>query len=120
MPGSRAQGLGWEKLAEKFLHGKGLRTVDRNYHSRFGEIDLIMIDNGTVVFTEVRYRGNRNYGSGAESVTFAKQRKIISAAQRFLQFSPAYRRSPCRFDVVSIATVDGQAELNWIRAAFDA
>ena len=74
MNNRRFQGSQWEKLAESFLHKRGLRTLERNYHSRFGEIDLIMMDRQTLVFTEVRYRSDSAFGSGAESVTFTKQK----------------------------------------------
>ncbi len=120
MNSRRFQGSQWEKLAESFLHKRGLRTLERNYHSRFGEIDLIMMDRQTLVFTEVRYRRDSAYGSGAESVTFTKQKRITRAAQRFLQHHQHHASLACRFDVVSIGNEEGRVILNWIRNAFDA
>lgn len=117
---SRQRGSHWEQVAETFLNERGLVTLERNFHARFGEIDLVMLDGNTVVFTEVRYRENDKYGSGADSVTWTKQRRIISAARRFLQCRPADSLRPCRFDVVSIGKQDGKTNLNWIRNAFDA
>lgn len=110
----------WEKLAESFLHKRGLKTLERNYNCRLGEIDLVMLDGQTLVFTEVRYRRSDRYGSGAESVTYAKQRRIIRAAQKFLQFQPHNPLQTCRFDVISIGDKEGQTLINWIRNAFDA
>ncbi|MCH8227080.1 MAG: YraN family protein [Proteobacteria bacterium] len=120
MNNRRLQGSQWEKLAESFLHKRGLKTLERNYHSRFGEIDLIMMDRHTLVFTEVRYRRDSAYGSGAESVTFTKQKRITRAAQRFLQLHQHHASLACRFDVVSIGNEEGRVILNWIRNAFDA
>jgi len=97
-----------------------MQTLERNYQARSGEIDLIMRDGNTLVFTEVRYRGNDSHGTGAETVTLTKQRRIISTARRFLQHHPAEAARPCRFDVVSIGSDQGRTLLNWIRSAFDA
>jgi putative endonuclease len=85
MNNRRSQGREWEKIAETFLNGRGLKTLERNYYCRLGEIDLIMMDRRTLVFTEVRFRRESAHGSGAESVTFTKQKRITRAAQRFLQ-----------------------------------
>jgi len=120
MATTRQRGHHWEQVAESFLNKKGLRTLQRNYQARSGEIDLVMQDGSTLVFAEVRYRKHGRHGTGADSVTRTKQQRIISAAQRFLQFHPNDSFRPCRFDVVSIGTEDGRILLKWIRNAFDA
>jgi len=120
MNNRRAQGGEWEKIAETFLNGRGLKTLQRNFHCRLGEIDLIMMDQRTLVFTEVRFRKDSAHGSGAESVTFIKQKRITRAAQRFLQQHQHHPSQTCRFDVVSIGNEEGRILLNWIRNAFDA
>jgi putative endonuclease len=97
-----------------------MTTLERNYQVRCGEIDLVMRDGNTLVFTEVRYRGNDGHGSGAASVTLTKQRRVIRAAHRFLQCHPAESTRACRFDVISIGSEQGRTLLNWIRNAFDA
>jgi putative endonuclease len=114
------RGMEWEQLAESFLQRRGLKTIARNFHCRLGEIDLIMMDQETLVFTEVRYRARSTYGSGAESVTLAKQKRIIRAAQKFLQIRQHHPAQTCRFDVVSMGKTKGETQINWIRAAFDA
>jgi putative endonuclease len=115
LPGAR-----WERQAESFLQSRGLRTLERNFHARGGEIDLVMEDGAAVVFVEVRFRSGTGHGSGAESVTSSKQRRLILAAQQFLTRYPAYRHRNCRFDVVSMGIRRGQPLIDWIRAAFDA
>ncbi len=117
---TRQQGKRWEVAAERLLRREGLKTVQQNFHGRFGEIDLVMLDGFTLVFVEVRYRSNARYGSGADSVTHGKQRKIILAARRFLQCNRQHGERPCRFDVVSVGHQNGRACLKWIRNAFDA
>lgn len=104
----------FESRALEFLQAKGLKLVEQNYHSPFGEIDLIMFDEKVLVFVEVRFRKRRDYGGAASSVTPTKQRRIAQTAQLFLTKRKA-RHLPCRFDVIAFA---GQ-QINWIKAAFD-
>lgn len=110
-----------EALALQHLLGHGLVLVRRNYRvargprARGGEVDLIMRDrDGTLVFVEVRKRRSASFGGAAGSVTFAKQRSIVLAAQHFLRNVSTL--PPCRFDVVSI---EG-GRIEWLKAAFDA
>lgn len=105
-----------ETLACHWLEKKGLKLLTRNYRCIFGEIDLVMRDNTEVVFIEVRKRSNVNYGSAVESVTFAKQRKLIKTAMHYLQKLHWFDKVQCRFDIVGIS--NGQIE--WIKDAFSA
>ena len=57
-----------EKLALKYLKQKGLKLHEKNYHCRYGEIDLIMWHDDYLVFIEVRYRKNNLFGGALESV----------------------------------------------------
>jgi putative endonuclease len=116
----RASGREWEKAAESFLRRRGLTILKRNYHCRFGEIDLIMKHGNCLVFIEVRYRRRDRYGNGAETVSFTKQSKIVKTAAFFLRRYRRYASQTCRFDVISVGDYRGRAEINWIRNAFDA
>lgn len=109
-----------EKLARHFLQKKGLTLLKQNYRCRRGEIDLIMRDQGAIVFVEVRYRSRGDFGTGAESVDRRKQRKLIAAAKYFLGSHSAIASAPCRFDVVALAGADGTPTLTWIPNAFEA
>lgn len=120
MANTRQQGRQWELAVEAFLCRRGLQTLRRNYSCRFGEIDLVMLDGPVLVFVEVRYRRSERYGSGADSVTPAKQRRISTVAQQFLGRYAAHAQRPCRFDVVSIRGEGERAEIDWIRDAFEA
>lgn len=115
----------FERKAEALLRQHGLSTLERNYHSRHGEIDLIMSDQGTVVFVEVRYRTHQHFGSASASVTPAKQKKIILTAEYYLQQQHWTHSHHCRFDVVSIRpdpnnrkSKEEQLLLEWIKDAF--
>jgi putative endonuclease len=102
-----------ENRALAFLEANGFNCIKRNYSCRAGEIDLIVVNNSTLVFVEVRYRKNPWHGTGAESVTRSKMLKIISTARYFLLNNPRYEVLDQRFDVISIG-----ADLDWIVNAF--
>jgi len=120
MTTTRERGNHWENVAESFLNKKGLKTLERNYLARVGEIDLVMLDGRTLVFAEVRYRASDSHGTAADSVTRIKQRRISNAARRYLQYHPHLSTRPCRFDVISIGSNEGRTLLDWIKSAFDA
>ena len=109
-------GLEAEKLAATFLINHGLKMVAQNYHCRFGEIDLIMMDAKTLVFVEVRLRTNQQYGNAGASITAQKKQKLILTAQHHLQ---THGESQCRFDAILMHSVDVKS-IEWVRNAFDA
>ena len=117
---TRQQGEYTEQLACDYLQQQGLRLIEKNFNCKCGEIDLIMQHNDSLVFVEVRYRRNNNFGSAAESVTPNKQRKLLNTAALYLQQNPAYNNQPARFDIVSITGPLQQADIdiNWIENAF--
>ncbi len=118
---TKAVGDEGEARALAHLLRAGLVLVERNYRvaagprARGGEIDLILrASDGTLVFVEVRARAGMSHGGAAATVSAAKQRSVVLAAQHYLR---RYASPPaCRFDVVAI---DGE-RLAWLPAAFDA
>ncbi|MBA1377952.1 YraN family protein [Pseudomonas brassicacearum] len=99
------------------LQQHGLRLVAQNWLCKRGELDLVMLDGDTVVFVEVRYRKNTQWGGALASIDERKRRKLVFAAQYFLQSESRWADHPCRFDVVAIdSSVD---QLNWLQNAFD-
>lgn len=108
----------WEDVALKYLKQKQLKIVKRNYYSKLGEIDLIMTNNGILIFIEVKYRKNNDWVSAVEAVTKSKQRKIIKTAQLFLLQHEVYKDWDCRFDVVAIQGDKQNPDINWIENAF--
>ena len=85
-----------------------------NYRTPYGEIDIIAILEGVLVFCEVKRRSGKLHGAPSEAVTPAKQRKIIRAAEIYLARHPV--EMPMRFDVIEITP----GRFNHIPAAFDA
>ena len=105
-----------EQSALEFLNARGLRTLQKNFRAKSGEIDLIMADDQTIVFVEVRYRKPDNPVSALESINARKQHKIRQTAayyllQRGLSFS-----ADCRFDVIAIEGY--MDEITWLKDAF--
>ena len=115
---SQLTGLYFEKLALKHLKKHKLKLLRRNYHCRLGEIDLVMRDGDCLVFVEVRFRNNTDFGAGLDTVNPGKQRKLILTAQHYLIQAGLYENTPARFDVVSISRQNAKPELVWIRNAF--
>ncbi len=118
-PSAQAQGQLAEERAAAWLAAHGLKILARNVRCRGGELDLICLEGGTLVFVEVRLRTNPHFGSAAESITAAKRRRIIFAAKWwFLRAGRMYRDRPCRFDAVLFDN-GVTAQLQWIRGAFE-
>lgn len=115
----RSKGKEYENVALNYLERNGLALVDRNYRTTRGEIDLVMRENETLVFVEVRYRARSRFGGGLESIDLHKRRKLVAAARHFLQKTRLDRRMNCRFDVISC---DDQtpAQITWVPRAFTA
>ena len=115
-----ARGHRFEEIARHHLESHGLHLVSRNFRARGGEVDLVMTEQATVVFVEVRSRTNADVVSPAATVTAAKQRRVIIAAQWFLVRHPRLASRPCRFDVVGITGSLERHEVTWLKAAFTA
>lgn len=112
-------GLEAEKLAATFLADHGLKLVAKNYHCRFGEIDLIMTDAKTLVFVEVKLRSNSQFGGAAASITPQKQQKMTLTAQHYLQQHVKNQsQTACRFDAILMDKTNIN-NIEWIRNAFE-
>jgi putative endonuclease len=111
----RIKGDDKERLAEDYLSGKHFHLIERNFLCKSGEIDLIMKDQDYLVFIEVRYRENQEFGGALASITLGKQKKLRRAGEYYLLQHFGNTPPPCRFDVVAI---EGQDEIIWIKNAF--
>ncbi|MFD0739115.1 YraN family protein [Lysobacter koreensis] len=121
----RARGAAVEAVARAYLRESGLRDVAANANCRFGELDLVMLDDSgrggaTLVFVEVRYRRDARFGGGAGSVDAGKRRKLVHAAQLFLASHRQFAHAACRFDVIEADGDPAAPRLNWLRDAFRA
>ncbi len=96
-----AKGRSAEERAAAFLRERGYEIVERNARSAVGEIDLVALEGGDLVFVEVRSRADDSSGGAEETVGAEKQRRIARAAASYL-VERAPRFETCRFDVVAI------------------
>lgn len=112
----RHKGHAIEALAERWLSQQGLTLAERNFTLRGGEIDLIMWEGSTLIFIEVRYRFDSGHGSGAESITASKRRKLLRTAEFYLQQQFGNKPPYCRFDVLSGS--GDPITFDWIKNAF--
>lgn len=100
MPKSNTLGAWAEQRAQALLEAQGFEIVAQNYHSRYGEVDLIALQSASLVFVEVKARSSSAWGSAFEAVTRAKQHKIIKTALSFIMHRPEFEQKFLRFDVV--------------------
>ena len=109
----QARGRQGEDDALAYLLLQGLVLLARNYLCKGGELDLIMRDGPAIVFVEVRLRSSAAFGGALASITPAKQRRMVRAAQTWLL---TQKRLPaCRFDAV---VIDG-GRMEWLKNILD-
>lgn len=108
-----------EDIAAQYLTAQGLILVEKNVHCRQGEIDLILQDHDTLVFVEVKYRKNNNFGGALAAISLSKQKKIKHCVAFFLHQSGLNEyNTACRFDVIALEGNINQPQVTWIKNAF--
>ena len=117
---NKRKGLHYENLAKKYLTQRGMTLVEQNYHCRFGEIDLIMLQHDVVCFIEVKYRNSMAYGGAASAISIQKQKRIAKTALFFIAGNDRLEQHSMRFDALLIQQqADSDSlDINWIQNAF--
>jgi putative endonuclease len=110
-------GIDSESKAVNYLKKQGYKIIRQNYHTRFGEIDIIAKDGETIVFIEVKARKSHAYNP-KEAVTKNKKRKISMVALYFLK-STNQMNMRARFDVVSIGPENNIKGIEIVKNAFE-
>lgn len=103
-----------EDLAAKFLEKSGYKIIERNFHSRVGEIDIIAQDGGTLVFVEVKTRWSKKFGLPVEAVTPFKLNSIVKTLNYYKLLHPELPES-LRIDVVSVDLEDKTPKIELIK-----
>ena len=115
---SKSIGVEGEEIAARFLENRGYQILETNYRTRFGEIDIIGLDDEIIVFIEVKLRSGKTYGFPSEAVDHKKQSQIIRVARYFLS-RKRMANIICRFDTVSIFPSDQEGfQCELIKDAF--
>ncbi|WP_283675564.1 YraN family protein [Butyricicoccus sp. Marseille-Q5471] len=96
-----------EQMAQRYLQQQGYQVVECNFRTRFGEIDIIARKGKYIVFAEVKTRRNDRFAAAREYVTAAKQQRVATAAEQWLQQHPTALQP--RFDVIEVYGEEGDA-----------
>ena len=120
-PNEKTLGQRGEAAAARFLKKKGLTIVARSDRGRLGEIDLVAVDDRTVVFVEVKTRRSHLAGHPADAVDQDKQRRLTRLALAYLK-QHHLLENPARFDVVAVTWPDDgrKPHIEHFVAAFEA
>ncbi len=105
-----------EALAVKYLIQNGYSVLNTNWKYEKNEIDIVASKDGFVVIVEVKSRQTARYGDPSEAITLAKQKRLIEAADHYLE-QLSYE-AEVRFDILTIVFGENGAELNHIEEAF--
>lgn len=116
--GRRDRGRRGEEIAGEFLRRKGYRKIAENYRCRMGEIDLVVMDEDTLVFVEVKSRKGMSRGRAEDKITASKRRRLVLLA-RFFLLERGWLSRPARFDVVTVEWEgEGRRAVTHYRDAF--
>lgn len=105
------QGIEAENRACHHLQQNGCTILNRNWHCPFGEIDIIAQHGSQLLFIEVKYRKNKQFGGAAYSITPSKLAKLQRSIEYYLQQNKI-KNTPCRLDAILI---EGTQTPHWIQ-----
>ena len=105
-----------EELARKHLIRKGYKILDTNYKIERTDLDIIAETEAEIIIVEVKTRSSDFFGNPEEAVNFAKQKKLVDAADHYIVLNDIDK--DVRFDVISILKNGNSFEINHIEEAF--
>ncbi|MBD3360889.1 YraN family protein [Candidatus Peregrinibacteria bacterium] len=113
-----------EKIAEKFLIAQKYKILEKNFHSRYGEIDIIAVDlskKPQIVFVEIKTRTSVLFGEPQEAVSFTKKAKILKTALYFLNSARQKLPFIWRIDIIALKLDRKRKiiDINHIKNIFD-
>lgn len=105
-----------EDISTKYLEKHGFCIIERNFHSRYGEIDIICENSDYIVFVEVKTKKSSTYGCASERVDFHKRVKILKTIETYL-YNNEVNKQP-RIDVIEVILFKNKFQINHIENAF--
>lgn len=115
---AKSYGKTGEDLAEKILIEAGYKIIKRNFRFGKGEIDIIAMDGSCLVFVEVKYRRNLDFGEPEYAITKSKRRQLKRIAEAYYYINKIEDQE-CRFDVITIlGDIKSNPKINHIKNAF--
>lgn len=116
MAGHNELGKQGEAAAVKYLEAKGHKILCRNYRYSRAEIDIVSMEKGIMIFTEVKTRSSNQYGFPEEYVDNKKIRLLKEAAENYMY--EHHHDGELRFDIVSVIIANGHTDIHHIEDAF--
>lgn len=101
MPSRRELGQWGENIAAEYLNKIGYQIIDRNVHTKYGEIDLVACHDECMVFVEVKTRSSTTFGLPEDAITEQKKIHLIDSAEAYFQLHPEFV-GDWRIDVIAI------------------
>ena len=102
-------------MAAKYLKDRNIKILETNYRCKFGEIDIIALDNDYLTFVEVKYRDNNHQGDASEAVDYKKMQTISRVSDHYRMQKRIGEDSPIRYDVIAI----NSNGIRWIKNAYE-
>ena len=106
-----------EQMATRYLIDNGFVILENNYHNRHKEVDIIALDQGELVFIEVKTRSTDYFMQPEEAVDHQKRQNLIRVANQYIRYHQ--RTEPARFDIIAIVKNDKETRIKHIRNAFN-
>ena len=103
-----------EEIAKNYLERKGYKIIERNFRCRQGEIDIIAMYSGKLIFVEVKTRTSDKYGTPGEAINQIKKMHIEKSAAQYL-FHKKLFKTTIRFDAIEILIKEGKCQINHIK-----
>ncbi len=117
LPSKTGLGKQGEELAISYLKSKGFKILEKNQRNRFGEIDIIAKDHGTLVFIEVKTRTSEAFGNPIQGINEKKQERLRHLAMRYMADKGLIEQE-VRFDVLGILQTKKETKIEHIPNAF--
>jgi len=116
--GTSEVGKAAEQLIAEHYVNNGYNILSMNYHSRYGEIDIILQQNITIVFCEVKFRKQNSLVSGVEAVDIHKQKRLAKTASLFLEENAPLQDLHMRFDIAVVTPLKKEYVVQIMENAF--
>jgi putative endonuclease len=111
------RGCAGEDAAQRVYERRGYFVVARNWRCALGELDLVLLRRGLLVFCEVKTRSGPAFGGGYEAVSWSKRRKIRTLAEVYIG-QHGFAHAEVRFDVASVWLSGGRPDVEVFEDAF--
>ena len=91
-----------EKIARQYFLDMGARLVAQNWHCRYGELDLVVIKDGKLIFVEVKSKISNRFGYAVEALTRKQLKRITKSCFCFLQEMTLVKFTGWRIDLIAL------------------